>query len=100
PTWMTQVALDAVERKNNEAGLIAGAVTIGAGIVVAFLTYGFKVQAKKVEEGVSYSLRRRAFGRLMRLGVDFYDRELPGKVATRVVHDLDQIAIFLETGVF
>jgi ATP-binding cassette subfamily B protein len=100
PTWMTQVALDAVERHDNGQGLVAGMVTIAAGIAVAVFTYAFKVEAKKVEEGVSYSLRRRAFGRLMRLGVDFYDRELPGKVATRVVHDLDQIALFLETGVF
>ena len=36
----------------------------------------------------------------MRLGVDFYDRELPGRVAARVVYDLDQIAVFLETGVY
>jgi ATP-binding cassette subfamily B protein len=100
PTWMTQVSLDAVARKNNAAGFVAGMVTIAAGALVALLTFAFKVEAKKVEEGVSYALRRRSFGRLMRLGVDFYDRELPGKVATRVVHDLDQISIFLETGVF
>ena len=67
---------------------------------MAILTYWFRVEAKKVEEGVGYLLRRRAFGRLMRLGVDFYDRELPGRVAARVVYDLDQIAVFLESGVY
>jgi ATP-binding cassette subfamily B protein len=100
PTWMTQVALDAIEKKSVRQGLIAGAVTIVAAGGVAVLTYFFKIEAKKVEEGVGYVLRRRAFGRLMRLGVDFYDRELPGRVAARVVHDLDRIAIFLETGVY
>jgi ATP-binding cassette subfamily B protein len=100
PTWMTQVALDAIETRSARQGLVAGAVTILAAGGVAVLTYFFKIEAKKVEEGVGYVLRRRAFGRLMRLGVDFYDRELPGRVAARVVHDLDRIALFLETGVY
>jgi ATP-binding cassette subfamily B protein len=100
PTWMTQVALDAIKRHSVTQGMVAGAVTLVAAGGVAVLTYFFKIQAKKVEEGVGYVLRRRAFGRLMRLGVDFYDRELPGRVATRVVHDLDKIAIFLETGIY
>ena len=100
PTWMTQVALDAIEKKSARQGLVAGAITILAACGVAVLTYFFKIEAKKVEEGVGYVLRRRAFHRLMRLGVDFYDRELPGRVAARVVHDLDRIALFLETGVY
>ena len=100
PTWMTQVALDAIESKSAKQGVVAGLVTVLAAAGVAGLTYFFKIQAKKVEEGVGYVLRRRTFNRLMRLGVDFYDRELPGRVAARVVHDLDRIALFLETGVY
>ena len=100
PTWMTQVALDSIDSHSNTQALVAGAVTLLASAVVAVITYFFRVEAKKVEEGVSYVLRRRAFGRLMRLGVDFYDRELPGRVAARVVYDLDQIAVFLESSVY
>ncbi|HJR24346.1 MAG TPA: ATP-binding cassette domain-containing protein, partial [Acidimicrobiales bacterium] len=100
PTWMTQVALDAVTAEDSGQGAIAGVVTLVAALVVAVLTFAFRIEAKKVEEGVGYTLRRRAFSRLMRLGVDFYDRELPGRVAARVVYDLDQIAVFLETGVY
>ena len=100
PTWMTQVALDAVGAEDVGQGFVAGVVTLVAAVIVAFLTYAFRVEAKKVEEGVGYVLRRRAFARLMRLGVDFYDRELPGRVAARVVHDLNQIGIFLETGIY
>jgi ATP-binding cassette subfamily B protein len=100
PTWMTQVALDAVDRGDAANGTIAALGTLLAAFVVATLSYGFRIQAKKVEEGASYLLRRRAFGRLMRLGVDYYDRELPGRVAARVVHDLDRIAAFLETSVY
>jgi ATP-binding cassette subfamily B protein len=100
PTWMTQVALDARTSGSSLQAFVAGAATLAAGAVAALLTYWFRIEAKKVEEGVGYVLRRRAFGRLMRLGVDFYDRELPGRVAARVVYDLDQISVFLESSVY
>ena len=60
----------------------------------------YKIRAARVSEGAMYLLRRRTFQRLTRLGVDFYDRELPGQVAARVVHDLDRIAAFVETGIY
>ena len=46
-----------------------------------------------------YLLRRRTFQRLSRLGIDYYDRETPGRVAAKVVFDLDKISEFLERGV-
>ena len=100
PTWMTQIALDAVDRKQQGSATVAALGTLAAAALIAVASYFFRIEAKKVEEGVGYLLRRRAFGRLMRLGVDFYDRELPGRVAARVVYDLDQIATFLESGVY
>ena len=45
-------------------------------------------------------LRRRVFYRLSKLGVNYYDRELPGDVATRVVADLDRILTFVEQQAF
>jgi ATP-binding cassette subfamily B protein len=36
------------------------------------------------------------FQRLTRLGIDYYDQELPGQVAARVVYDLDQLNEFLQ----
>lgn len=72
--------------------LIAGALGV--------LAYFLKIYTAKVNEGVLYLLRRRTFQRLSRLGIDYYDRELPGQVAARVVHDLDRITSFLETGVY
>lgn len=100
PTGMAQVALDAVEAGDPGNGDIAALVTLVAAGLVAVTAYAFRIEAKKVEEGVSHLLRRRVFDRLSRLGIDFFDRELPGKVAARVVYDLDQIAVFLETGVY
>src|SRR5439155_5228001 len=60
----------------------------------------FRMSAAKVNESVMYLLRRRVFQRLSRLGVDYYDRELPGQVAARVVYDLDRISSFVQEGVY
>jgi ATP-binding cassette subfamily B protein len=67
-------------------------------IATGLFTYLFRIVKGQATNGVLYVLRRRIFGRLSRLGVDYYDRELPGQVATRVVHDLDQIERFLGKG--
>ncbi len=71
-------------------------VAFGAGAA----NYLFKITAAKVNEGVLYVLRRRLFQRLSNLGVDYYDRELPGQVAARAVYDLDRISGFTESGVY
>jgi ATP-binding cassette subfamily B protein len=77
------------------AFFIAGlALTYGA------LSYAFRVRVARVNESVMYMLRRRVFQRLSRLGVDYYDRELPGQVAARVVYDLDRISTFLDNGLY
>lgn len=66
--------------------------------VTGILTYLFRIIKGKATNSILYVLRRRVFGRLSRLGVDYYDRELPGQVATRVVHDLNQVERLLGKG--
>ena len=43
-----------------------------------------------------YLFRRRQFQRLSRLGIDYYDRELPGQVSARLVWDLDILRGFFQ----
>jgi ATP-binding cassette subfamily B protein len=66
------------------------------GLVGGAASYAFRVQANRFSQGLITYLRRRAFFRLVSLGVDYYDRELPGQVAARVVYDLDRILQFLQ----
>ena len=49
-----------------------------------------------VHAGVLYLFRRSQFQRLSRLGVDYYDRELPGQVSARLVWDLDILRSFFQ----
>jgi ATP-binding cassette subfamily B protein len=100
PPGLIQLAVDGIrDRSTSTADAVAAGMIVCGGIV-GVLTYLYKLRAARVTEGVMYLLRRRAFQRLTRLGVDFYDRELPGKVAARVVHDLDRISAFVDTGVY
>lgn len=69
-------------------------------VAVTAVTFVLRIVITQINESVLYVLRRRVFRRLTRLGVDYYDRELPGKVASRVVYDLDRITEFVNGGVF
>ncbi|EXU66992.1 ABC transporter [Streptomyces sp. PRh5] len=49
-------------------------------------------------ERVLYALRVKIFAQLQRLGLDYYERELSGKIMTRMTTDVDALSTFLQTG--
>lgn len=49
-------------------------------------------------ERVLFTLRLKMFAHLNRLGLDFYERELSGRIMTRMITDVDALASFLQTG--
>jgi ATP-binding cassette, subfamily B, bacterial len=49
-------------------------------------------------ESVLYLLRVRSYAHLQRLGLDFYERELAGRIMTRMTTDVDALSTFLQTG--
>ncbi len=77
-----------------------GLLLLGLAIPTALAAYWFRLFSGRIDQGISYLLRRRLFQRLSRMGIDYYDRELPGYVATRVVHDLDVVSRFVDTGLY
>ncbi|MGH3154179.1 MAG: ABC transporter ATP-binding protein, partial [Streptosporangiaceae bacterium] len=50
-------------------------------------------------ERLLYGLRVKLFAQLQRLGLDFYERELSGRIMTRMTTDVDALSTFLQTGV-
>jgi ATP-binding cassette, subfamily B, bacterial len=50
-------------------------------------------------ERLLFSLRVKLFAQLQRLGLDFYERELSGRIMTRMTTDVDALSTFLQTGV-
>ncbi|MFK0168263.1 ABC transporter ATP-binding protein [Streptomyces sp. NPDC090306] len=49
-------------------------------------------------ERVLYSLRLKIFSQLQRLGLDYYEKELTGRIMTRMTTDVDALSSFLQTG--
>ena len=49
-------------------------------------------------ERMLYTLRVKIFSHLQRLGLDFYEHEMSGRIMTRMTTDVDALSSFLQTG--
>ncbi|RMI35061.1 ABC transporter ATP-binding protein [Nocardia stercoris] len=81
-------------------GALAAAAVIGA-VLVAFSWCNDSagtLAAMRAGERLLYGLRIRCFAHLQRLGLDFYERELSGRIMTRMTTDIDALSTFLQTG--
>ncbi len=96
---LTRYALDHGVAAHSGAALVAAA--LGA-LVLALLSWldeavGTMLSARGGER-ILYGLRIRSYAHLQRLGLDFYERELSGRIMTRMTTDIDAMSTFLQTG--
>ncbi|MEU6995218.1 ABC transporter ATP-binding protein [Streptomyces sp. NPDC046465] len=81
-----------------------GAVWAAAGLALAAVAVQWAAQTGETRmtgrtgERVLYSLRLKIFSQLQRLGLDYYERELTGRIMTRMTTDVDALSTFLQTG--
>ncbi|UGQ13145.1 ABC transporter ATP-binding protein/permease [Yinghuangia sp. ASG 101] len=54
--------------------------------------------AGRTGERLLYTLRVKTFAHLQRLGLDYYEREMSGRIMTRMTTDVDAMSTFLQTG--
>ncbi len=73
-----------------------GAALVAVGWVVASVAL---LCGSRAGERVLYGLRVRSYAHLQRLGLDYYERELSGRIMTRMTTDIDALSTFLQTGV-
>jgi len=77
-------------------------VATALALLVALASWGNAVVEQLVTgstaEKVLYALRVRVFAHLQRLSLDFYDREMGGRVMTRMTTDVDAMQQLLATG--
>ncbi|GAA3161770.1 ABC transporter ATP-binding protein [Streptomyces virens] len=91
-----------IDRGVTEAAI--GAVWAAA--LLALLSVGVQWTAQigetrmtgRTGERVLYALRLKIFAQLQRLGLDYYERELTGRIMTRMTTDVDALSTFLQTG--
>ncbi len=104
---LASLALPVLIRHGIDDGVskgVLGVVWLCAGISLAIVGADYLVQRHQVTvtgragETVLYGLRIREFAHLQRLGLDFYEREMAGRIMTRMTTDVDALSSFLQTG--
>ncbi|MFJ2434020.1 ABC transporter ATP-binding protein [Streptomyces anulatus] len=84
--------------------LSIGAVWAASAIALAVVLVQWVAQTGEIRmtgrtgERILYALRLKIFAQLQRLGLDYYERELTGRIMTRMTTDVDALATFLQTG--
>ncbi|MGJ0119080.1 ABC transporter ATP-binding protein [Williamsia sp. MIQD14] len=56
------------------------------------------IASTRAGERILFTLRVRSYAHLQRLGLDYYERELSGRIMTRMTTDIDALSSFLQTG--
>jgi len=101
------LALPALVRNGIDHGVqtkvfhaILAAALIGLAIVLAnwLVNIAQTMVVGRNGERLLYILRVKLFAQLQRLGLDFYERELSGRIMTRMTTDVDALSTFLQTG--
>ncbi|WP_280435148.1 ABC transporter ATP-binding protein [Nocardia carnea] len=85
----------------SDPGALAVTALLGAGLVLAgwVVAAATTLLTSRTGERVLYGLRIRSYAHLQRLGLDYYERELSGRIMTRMTTDVDALSTFLQTGV-
>ncbi|MFF8604522.1 ABC transporter ATP-binding protein [Streptomyces sp. NPDC015346] len=84
--------------------LAIGAVWAASALALATVLVQWIAQTAEIRmtgrtgERVLYALRLKIFAQLQRLGLDYYERELTGRIMTRMTTDVDALSTFLQTG--
>ncbi|MFE6225226.1 ABC transporter ATP-binding protein [Streptomyces sp. NPDC057854] len=84
--------------------LAIGAVWAASALALVTVLVQWAAQTAEIRmtgrtgERVLYALRLKIFAQLQRLGLDYYERELTGRIMTRMTTDVDAMSTFLQTG--
>ena len=104
---IASIALPWLTRGGIDHGIEAGAFRVIAVISAAALAIvlaDWAVNAVQTVvvgrngERLLYTLRVKIFSQLQRLGLDYYEREMAGRIMTRMTTDVDAMSTFLQTG--
>jgi ATP-binding cassette, subfamily B, bacterial len=104
---LSSIAMPLLVRNGIDNGVLAGAfhaIVLIALAALAIVLADWLVNAVQTVvvgrngERLLYSLRVKIFSQLQRLGLDYYERELTGRIMTRMTTDVDALSSFLQTG--
>ena len=102
-----QIAVPALVRGGIDRGVSAGSTGVlmaisGLALLVVLVDWAVTIGSTRLTgstgERLLYTLRVKTFAQLQRLGLDYYERELGGRIMTRMTTDVDALSAFLQTG--
>jgi ATP-binding cassette subfamily B protein len=97
--YLVKTGVDSGIAKGSEAALFAAA---GAYLAVVLIDFVDQVAATfvtgRIAERIMLSLRIRVWAQLQRLSLDYYEREMAGRIMTRMTTDVDQFESLIENG--
>jgi ATP-binding cassette subfamily B protein len=97
--FLVQQGLNQGVQQHAEGALwVASALFLGATLVDWVVTWAYTRYTGRTAERLLFALRIRIFAHLQRLGLDYYDREMSGRIMTRMTTDVDAFAQLLQTG--
>ncbi|MGH9281421.1 MAG: ABC transporter ATP-binding protein, partial [Acidimicrobiales bacterium] len=104
---LASLAGPALVRSGIDRGVVAGsqralwvasAAFLGVALANWANVYAQQRYTRRTAEELLYSLRVRIFGHLQGLGLDYYDREMPGRIMTRMTTDVEVLSTLLQNG--
>ncbi|MEV4947308.1 ABC transporter ATP-binding protein [Streptomyces sp. NPDC053755] len=104
---LAQIAVPVLVRHGVDGGVVRGArgsLLAAAAAAAAVVAANWAVGVLQVRttgrtgERLLYTLRVKTFAQLQRLGLDYYERELGGRIMTRMTTDVDALSTFVQTG--
>ncbi len=87
-----------VTQKSQTALWIASGAFLTVTLLDWFTTWAYTRYTGRTAERLLFALRIRIFAHLQRLSVDFYDREMAGRVMTRMTTDVEALSQLLQQG--
>ncbi|MGF7235088.1 MAG: ABC transporter ATP-binding protein [Frankia sp.] len=87
-----------VSRHVTSVLLVTSSVALGVVLASWVVEVAQARIAGRMGEKLLYVLRVKTFAQLQRLGLDYYERELGGRIMTRMTTDVDALSTFLQTG--
>jgi ATP-binding cassette subfamily B protein len=97
--FLVRRGLDHGVTKHAEGALwIASAMFATTSLLDWIVTWSYTRYTGRTAERMLYALRIRIFSHLQRLSVDFYEREMAGRVMTRMTTDVDALSQLLQSG--
>ena len=76
----------------------ASALFLAAVLVDWVVTWGYTLVTGRTAERLLYALRIKIFAHLQRLSLDYYDREMAGRIMTRMTTDVEALSQLIQTG--